>query len=266
MLIEYEVNSNLTANWYHFAVQKFRLKQGQSEMGKRASIWLAFSLSLVVHAVILLLTVSFETPFMQAPRPPLAVELTTIRMQVPVAAVPETPKATAPPQPVAETVTKALPEPPANPVKKQAQTEPVRTMPEQPVAELTTRDLQRDLNSMSALEKSALTSTILTRQYRTEESAADRLFGKPLVLDSSDFQKEFHYPPRPNLLEMLDQPLPDVPFAYTPDLVYFAYEPGIKGDLQRFWDAITPEFGWRTSYGTEVKCALILVIVGCAWK
>ena len=28
----------------------------------------------------------------------------------------------------------------------------------------------------------------------------------------------------------------------------------------------TPEFGWRTRYGTEVKCALILVIVGCAWK
>jgi hypothetical protein len=65
---------------------------------------------------------------------------------------------------------------------------------------------------------------------------------------------------------MLDQPLPDVPFAYTPDLVYFAYEPGVKGDLQRFWDIITPEFGWRTKYGTEVKCGLLLVIIACGWK
>lgn len=119
---------------------------------------------------------------------------------------------------------------------------------------------------MSEAEKKVLTSTILARQYITEESAADRLFGKPLVKDSSDVQKEFHYPPRPNLREMLDQPLPDVPFAYTPGLVHFAYDPGAKGDLQRFWDVITPEFGWRTRYGTEVKCALILVIVGCAWK
>ena len=65
---------------------------------------------------------------------------------------------------------------------------------------------------------------------------------------------------------MLDQPLPDLPFAYTHGLVNFAYEPGVKGDLQRFWDVITPEFGWRTKYGTEVKCILILVVAGCAWK
>jgi len=68
------------------------------------------------------------------------------------------------------------------------------------------------------------------------------------------------------MIDMLDQPMPDVPFAYTPGLIYFAYDPGLKGDIQRFWDVITPEFGWRTKYGTEVRCKLILVIVGCGWK
>jgi len=65
---------------------------------------------------------------------------------------------------------------------------------------------------------------------------------------------------------MLEQPLPDMPFAYTPGLVNFDYDPGVKGDLQRFWDVITPEFGWRTNNGTEFKCVWVLVIAACGWK
>jgi hypothetical protein len=247
-------------------VQKYRLKQGQLKAGERSGIWLAFSLSLGLHAVVLFLPVIGETTLLQAPRPPLVIELITVRVQAPLTTTSAAEVATARPQPVLEPVHEPLPEPPENLLERPAEAAPASPMPELPVAELTARDLQRDLNNMSELEKSVLTSTILARQYITEESAADRLFGKPLVQDSSDFQKEFHYPLRPDLLEMLDQPLPDMPFAYTPGLIYFAYEPGIKGDLQRFWDVITPEFGWRTRYGTEVKCALILVIVGCAWK
>ena len=121
-------------------------------------------------------------------------------------------------------------------------------------------------DSMSEKEKSVLTSTILARQYISEESVVDQLFGKPLEQHSGEFQKEFHYPVRPDMLSMLDSPLPDVPFDYTPGLIYFAYEPGVKGDLQRFWDVITPEFGWRTKYGTEVRCVLVLVLIGCGWK
>jgi len=234
-------------------------------MRKRAAIWLAFSSSIALHAVILLLPTGKETPPLPVPRPRLLLELTTVRTQSPLTAVPETAVTTPPPQPVPEPVPGALPKASEKLVEKQVEAESVSPLPDPPVAE-SARNLQRDLDSMSELEKSALTSTILARQYSTEESAADRLFGKPLVKDSNDFQKEFHYPPRPNLLKMLDQPLPDVPFAYTPGLVHFAYDPGIKGDLQRFWDVITPEFGWRTRYGTEVKCALVLVIVGCAWK
>ncbi len=128
------------------------------------------------------------------------------------------------------------------------------------------RNLQPDLNTMSKIERRQLTNTILARQFFTEESAVDQLFGKPLPQHNTEIQKEFHYPLRQNMISMLDQPMPEVPFGYTPDLVYFAYEPGVKGDLQRFWDVITPEFGWRTKYGTEVKCILLLVIVGCGWK
>ena len=119
---------------------------------------------------------------------------------------------------------------------------------------------------MSEPEKRLLTSTILARQFITEESATDQLFGKPLQQPGTELYKEFHYPLRPDLLTMLDKPIPDVPFDYTPGLVYFAYDPGVKGDLQRFWDVITPEFGWRTKYGTEVRCVLVLVLVGCGWK
>ena len=68
------------------------------------------------------------------------------------------------------------------------------------------------------------------------------------------------------MLTMLNRPMQDLPFEYTPGLVHFAYVPGVRGDLQRFWDVITPEFGWRTNNGTEVRCKLLLVVIGCGWK
>jgi hypothetical protein len=140
-----------------------------------------------------------------------------------------------------------------------AESAPVKTSP-------VARNLRPDLDSMSEPENKQLKNTILARQFFTGESAVDQLFGKPLPQYNTEIRKEFHYPLRPDLIAMLDQPLPEVPFAYTPDLVYFAYDPGVKGDFQRFWDVITPEFGWRTKYGTEVKCIMLLVIIGCGWK
>lgn len=110
------------------------------------------------------------------------------------------------------------------------------------------------------------TDIILSRQFITEESAAEQLFGKPLIFDQAAMQREFHFPARPNMLTMLYAPMQDLPFEYTPGLVHFAYAPGVKGDLQRFWDIITPEFGWRTNNGTEFRCVWLLVVVGCGWK
>jgi len=101
------------------------------------------------------------------------------------------------------------------------------------------RDLEHDLEKMSEQAKRRMTNSILTRQFISEQSEADKLFGKPLVAYSSEPQKAFHYPVRQDMIAMLDQPMPEVPFAYTPRLINFAYDPGLKGDLQPFWDVIT---------------------------
>lgn len=126
--------------------------------------------------------------------------------------------------------------------------------------------INRDLKQMSSVEKSRLTGTILSRQFITQEPVADRLFGKLVTAEATQTRKEFHYPVRRNLVSMLDRPMQELPFKYTPGLVHFAYAPGVKGDLQRFWDVITPEFGWTTRYGTEVKCIWVLIVGGCGWK
>ena len=127
--------------------------------------------------------------------------------------------------------------------------------------------IKRDLESMNTEQRTRLTHSILSSQFITEDSATDLLFGKPIADVQKEFtHQEFHFPQRPNLVKILDQPMQELPFDYTPGLVYFAYDPGIKGDLQRFWDVITPEFGWTSKYGTEVKCIWVLVIAACGWK
>ena len=93
-----------------------------------------------------------------------------------------------------------------------------------------------------------------------------QLFVQRVELHDSDPHTTFQFPEQENMITMLNQPMPELPFAYKAGLVNFAYDPGIKGDLQRFWDVITPEFGWRTKHGTEVRCIWILVIGGCGWK
>ena len=126
--------------------------------------------------------------------------------------------------------------------------------------------INRDLEQMNTKERTQLSTTILNSQFVTQESVADRFFGEPVARYSIDTQKEFHYPQRDNLVTMLDQPMQKLPFGYTPGLIHFAYAPGVKGDLQRFWDTITPEFGWITDHGTEFKCKWVLVIAACGWK
>ncbi len=214
----------------------------------------------------LFLPVTGQSPHGKAPPRTVEIQLSTVPVQPPDVLVPGPEVQAEAVEPMPESVTEPWPPRVENPAERQAEAVPAEAQSVPREAEHVTRIPQRDLENMSQMDQDVLTSTILARQFFTEESAVDKLFGKPLVRDSAEFQKEFHYPLRPDLLEMLDRPLPDMPFAYTPGLVYFAYDPGLKGDLQRFWDIITPEFGWRTRYGTEVKCGLILIIVGCVWK
>ena len=247
-------------------MQADRHKPVQIRTGRKAGIWLALCFALALHAILLLLPIAKQISSTDKLHTSIELQLTTFSPQTPALPKPLSVPEEQLPEPVAKTEPALAAKPPEplpvnGAVVRPPAAEPVPTKPS-PIA----RNFRPGLENMSEPEKRQLTNTILARQFFTEESASDKLFGKPLPQHNTEIQKEFHYPLKPNLLAMLDQPLPEVPFAYTPDLVYFAYEPGVKGDLQRFWDVITPEFGWRTKYGTEVKCVMILVIIGCGWK
>ena len=238
-------------------MQNRRQTKVQIRTGKKTGIWLALAVALALHAVILLLPITSQKSPTENDRAQIELQLTTFTPPLPASQVPAQPPETIPPVSLPD----PSPEPPIAIVEAQAEVEsPVLKASPQ------ARELEHDPENMSEQAKSRLTNSILTRQFISEESAADKLFGKPLVQSSSEPQKEFHYPVRQNMISMLDQPMPEVPFAYTPGLVYFAYDPGVKGDLQRFWDVITPEFGWRTKNGTEFKCIWVLIIGGCGWK
>ena len=230
--------------------------RAQTRAGKKTGIWLALAVALGLHAIILLLPITRQIPLDEYDGAQIELQLTRFTPP-PVPLAPLQPPETIPPV--------SLPEPVAEPAKVIAEaqaeviTQIVTTSPQ-------ARDLEHDPEKMSEQAKKRLTDSILSRQFIPEESEADKLFGKLLEQHSSEPQKEFHYPARPSMISMLDQPMSEVPFAYTSGLVKFAYAPGVKGDLQRFWDVITPEFGWRTKNGTEFRCVWVLIIGGCGWK
>ena len=245
-------------------MQTDRQKRLRFRTGKKAGIWLALFFALGLHTIILFLPVAKQTSVNENLRASIELQLTTFKRQPPVMLLPETEPDSLAPEP--ELLPKLTDEPPEILPERQAMVQPVVAEPPPSSASLIAPAVQRDLDIMSEPEKEQLTNTVLSRQFFTEESAADQLFGKPLPQNNTELRREFHYPLRQDMIGMLDQPMPEVPFAYTPGVIHFAYDPGVKGDIQRFWDAITPEFGWRTKYGTEVRCKLLLVIVGCGWK
>jgi len=247
-------------------MQKSTQKQVRITTEKKPGIWLALLIALALHAIILLLPVAGQIPIIKDFREPIELQLTAFRQQPPALLQTEIEPVSLAPETEPLPLPEFREEPPVLPPENQTMVQTVVTEPPPSKPGLVVRELHHDLEQMSQPEKEQLTSTILARQFFTEKSEADQLFGTPLHQNTSEWRKEFHYPLRQNMLDMLDQSLPEVPFAYTPGLIYFAYDPGIKGDLQRFFDVITPEFGWRTKYGTEVRCKWVLVIVGCGWK
>lgn len=228
---------------------------------------MALVIALGFHALILILPLTGKKSAPENTSAQIEVQLTTFTPQLAPPPVEVTP-----PEPIPEQEPEQVPEqetipPPAESiVEARPEIEPVEPEPApvMPLPQIT--ELRRDVDSMTDTERRRLTNTILSRQFITEESVADKIFGKPIEPISTASQKDFHYPIRPDLLDQLNRPMQELPFAYTPDLVHFAYDPGVQGDLQRFWDVITPEFGWKTKYGTEVRCRWVLVIVGCGWK
>jgi hypothetical protein len=216
--------------------------------GNKTGIWLALLAALSIHIIIAFLPLNRQLTVPEPPGAQIEVQLTAFSL---------------PPE-AQQTEMEA--EQTGIAVEVNPEPQPLDPQPPVMASVRQTQNLNDRLESMDELEKKRLTSSILTRQFITEESITDKLFGRQVLQQPSEFQKEFHYPVRQSMITMLDQPMQELPFAYTPGLIHFAYDPGVKGDLQRFWDVITPEFGWRTQYGTEVRCIWMLVIVGCGWK
>lgn len=220
--------------------------------GTTAASWMALAVAILLHAAFLLIPLSKQAPVLENTPAQIELQLTTYSPPPPGPDIDDLQVEADPPATVVES-------------EKVAKTKPAVIQPTplpKPPAEVQER--KTDLLIVEKRPPSA--SSILAAQFITEESEADKIFGRPIGRDTIEYRREFHFPARQNLIAMLDEPLPELPFAYTPGLVHFAYEPGIKGDLQRFWDVITPEFGWRTDNGTEFRCVWVLVVMGCGWK
>jgi hypothetical protein len=71
-------------------------------------------------------------------------------------------------------------------------------------------------------------------------------------------------PPPGDVLLALQNRLPELPFGASGLDVAF-YSSGFRGDLERFGDAITQEFGFKTRYGTKVQCVMMVVLLVCGW-
>jgi len=233
--------------------------------GNKTGIWLALLAALSIHVIILFLPVGRHTSISEPADARIEVQLTAFS-EPPEPQEAEAEAEPPPPDVEPEPDSKASPEQ----MERVAETEPE---PQTVVAQAPVlasvhpvQETNKDFESLSEAEIRSLTNSILTRQFITEESVSEQIFGRQILQQPAEFKKEFHYPIRQSMIAMLDQPMQELPFAYTPGLIHFAYDPGVKGDLQRFWDVITPEFGWRTKYGTEVRCIWMLVIVGCGWK
>lgn len=245
----------------------FRRKSARAKIKDPYGFWLAFIFAMSLHAIFLLVPVPLPAPDKERVAVQVDLQLGTIYKEAVSVQEPEPQSENLPEKSKSE----PLPDPLTKPAPIPAVPEKLAATPLEPVSPVLlpappAREPQQDLEKMTPAQKTRLTNAILSRQFISEESEADKIFGKPITLQSTEPQKGFHYPARQNMMTMLDQPLPELPFAYTPDLVYFAYDPGVRGDLQRFWDVITPEFGWRTDNGTEFKCKWILIIAACGWK
>ena len=217
-----------------------------------ASSLIALAVALLLHVVFLFIPLSRQSPAPESS--PAHIELQLTAHSPPSQALE-----------IQEQQAEAPPPPPETDIQSVAETNPFPMQPSpSPAPQARPPESETELPVRERKPPSA--ASILAAQFITEESEAEKIFGKAIGQTTMEFRREFHFPARQNLISMLDEPLPELPFTYTPGLVHFAYEPGFKGDLQRFWDVITPEFGWRTDNGTEFRCVWVLVVMGCGWK
>jgi hypothetical protein len=230
-------------------------KSEKPRTGNGAGIWLAIVIALGLHSVFLIIPLTTQTPLDNDKRTQVDIQFTHF--------VPPPPQITEQLQPAESLpeINETHAEPPTPPVVPITELEETIALDAQPINQQENRS-----ESLDTKQQEQITGRILAAPFIREESVTEQIFGKPINTQIADPQPDFHFPIRKDLIAMLDTPMPELPFAYTEGLIHFAYEPGVKGDMQRFWDVITPEFGWRTNNGTEFKCVWVLIIAACGWK
>ena len=159
------------------------------------------------------------------------------------------------PASIASTIPEVAPaEPPGQPVPAAVSEAPdaVPAVPSSPIPE-----------PKPVTDEPSLPTRILASPYLEEESTGAKLFSTRLAPDQAE--SVFHFRERPTMVSALNSVPDQLPFGNGPRFVVASYDPGVIGDVQRFFDAVTLEKEWVTKNGTRVKCAWVLILAGCGW-
>lgn len=202
-------------------------------------IWPALAITAALHVALLFVTVERDSP--APPEPSQVVDISLVTPAPPEPVVVEPP----PPAPEPRVADRAV-EPPA--------TEPPLPNPEPPATEPAPA-------SVDVVDLDQLAPRIKAAPWLDDDTPESVFGDNPAPAEPLP---DFRWAERTDMITMLDQPLPALPFA-DPDLVDFAYAPGVMGSMHRGFDKITPEFGWTSKTGFKVRCKLILIVVGCGW-
>ncbi len=214
----------------------------------------ALCIGLAVHALLLLIPLTADpdnpaghtvTVTLDHTPPPRPVPQRRAPPDTPLAALPAPPDpADIPPVPD-DTPPPVLAEAPVAPEPPP----PARPMPVTPAAPSTARP--------------ALSATRLMAEPLLEDGPTPlELFGPSREAPAPTLA--YTVPERRGLDEMLETPLPELPFT-DPELIDFMYAGDITGEAHRLFDKATPVFGWTSKTGFKIRCRFVLIAIGCGW-
>ncbi len=104
--------------------------------------------------------------------------------------------------------------------------------------------------------------------YRILSDLREKQNSDPLTSFDTGVQedrRDYYVRYQPSVEDVLNEPSLQLPFRDTRIYLVNSYDPGLMGDVQRFFDDVTVPFGFTTKNNTRVQCAWILVIAGCSW-
>lgn len=209
---------------------------------------IALGVAVTLHALVLLIpprTLELVSPTSR-PANTLRVLFQPRSSPEPTAEATRTPVAVpdeiAPPEPVEERV--AQPDPESLPERVVSRPEP---------------EIVRQESEMAAPAKSA--TQLLSSQFDYKRPTS--VFGAK----ESDTppREDFVFRSRPSLDDVLNEPSVQLPFRDQRIYLVDSYSPGLSGSVEKFFDAVTVPFGWKTKNNTRIQCAWVLIITACSW-